>query len=223
MKLILLPYAGSLGLAYNQWTKSLREKYELYRIDYTKLKAGVREYECKSWMELCELLFEKIRDIITDDDYILFGHSMGTRAAYEIYDRLVENDMPLPKQIILSGCCVFTKPSEDPIGMPEEIFREKYIKLGGISDQVLACKELADYTFEDLRKDVHLLSQYQYKPLKITCPVMVLNGEQEEFSSKEEWEALLGCEVEQRFYPGKHFFIFDEENDILNDVFFSRF
>ena len=206
MKLILLPYAGSLGIAYNQWVKTLREKYELYRIDYGKLKAGVRNYECSSWTELCELLFEKIKEIVTDDDYVIFGHSMGSRAAYEMYLRIVENDMPLPRRIIFSGCTVLNKLHKDPMEMPEEKFREEYIALGGISEQVLECQE-----------------QYQYKPMHMKCPVMVLNGEKEEYSTKEEWEALLGCQVEQRFYPGKHFFIYDTDNDILNDVFFSNF
>lgn len=223
MKLILLPYAGSLGLAYNQWLKALREKYELYRINYTSLKPGVREYECSTWDELCELLFEKIRGIVTDEDYIIFGHSMGSRAAYEMYLRIVESGMPLPKQIIFSGCKVLTELHKDPTNVPEDEFRQEYIDLGGISEEVLACEELADYTFEDLRKDISLLCHYQYKPAKIACPVMVLNGEDEAHSSKEEWEDIVGHEVEQIIYPGKHFFIYDEENDILNNVFFSRF
>lgn len=223
MKLILLPFAGSLGLAYNQWAKPLRNKYELYRIDYTKLKPGVRNYDCSSWTELCDLLFEKMKEIVTDEDYVIFGHSMGSRAAYEMYLRIVENGMPLPRQIIFSGCTVLSEGHRDPMGMPDDAFRKDYISLGGISEQVLKHKELADLTFDELKKDIHILSQYEYRPMHMKCPVMVLNGEEEARSSKEEWEALLGCQVEQRIYPGKHFFIFDKENDILNDVFFANF
>lgn len=218
-KLILFPYAGSLGIGYNQWLKQLNERFDIYRITYTELKPGLREYNCHNWEELCELLFEKIKDIVKDGDYVFFGHSMGSRTEYEMYRRIVKNQLPLPKKIYFSGCTVLTKPTKDPSQLAEEEFREEYIKLGGISDEVLACKELADLAFADLRKDVQLLSQYRYEPVEMKCPVTVLNGDKDNYSSKENWEDVLGCKVDWKIYNGKHFFIYDHQDEIFKDLF----
>lgn len=218
-KLILFPYAGSLGLGYNQWIKQLKNSFEVHRIVYTSLKEGVRDYECASWNELMDLLYKKIAVLAEDEDYIFFGHSMGSRAAYEMYKRLWENGKPLPRRIIFSGCLELSKLTEDPDLLNEHEFREEYIKLGGISDEVLACEELADLAFTDLRKDVKLLSQYRFTPVPMKSPVTVLNGEDDRISSKEEWDDLLDTEVEWKLYKGKHFFIYDHEQEIIDDLF----
>lgn len=217
-KLILFPYAGSLGIAYNQWVKQLKSSFEVHRIVYTSLKEGVRNYECTSWNELMDLLYKKIEVLAEDEDYIFFGHSMGSRAAYEMYKRLWENGKPLPRRIILSGCEILSKITKDPDLLNEQEFREEYINLGGISDQVLACDELADLAFADLRKDVKLLSQYRFKPVPMKSSVTVLNGDLDNISSKEEWDELLGTEVEWKLYKGKHFFIYDHEQEIFNEL-----
>ena len=217
-KLILFPYAGSLGLAYNQWMKSLRTKFDATRIVYTDLKEGKRNYECASWEELMELLFQKVSQIVTDDDYIFFGHSMGSRAAYEMYRRILKENMPLPKKIILSGCQSLEHMTTDPDLLTEEKFRKEYIELGGISDEVLACEELAELAFAELRKDVKLLSQFRYVKTSVKCPVTILNGELDKISTKEEWEELLGKEVEWKLYSGKHFFIYDHETEIVDKL-----
>lgn len=218
-KLILFPYAGSLGIGYNQWLKQLKERFDTYRLNYTELKPGLREYNCHNWEELCELLFEKVRDIVKDGDYVFFGHSMGSRTEYEMYRQIVKNQLPLPKKIYFSGCTVLTKPTKDPSLSSEAEFREEYSKLGGISDEVLACKELADLAFAELRKEVQLLSQYRYEPIEMKCPVTVLNGDRDKYSSKESWEEVLGCNVDWNIYNGKHFFIYDHQDEIFRDLF----
>lgn len=218
-KLILFPYAGSLGLGYNQWTKQLQNSFEVHRIVYTNLKEGVRNYDCTSWNELMDLLYKKIEILAENEDYILFGHSMGSRVAYDIYKRLWENGKPLPKKIILSGCRILSRITEDPDLLNEQEFRDEYIEMGGISEEVLACDELADLAFAELKKDIKLLSQFRFIPVPIESSVTILNGDHDSFSSKEEWDELLDTEVEWKLYKGKHFFIYDHEQEIFNDLY----
>ncbi len=217
-KLILFPYAGSLGLGYSQWMKKLNKKFDVRRIVYTDLKEGQRCYECRSWNELIDLLYKKISQMVTDDDYILFGHSMGSRAVYEMYRRLWENGMPLPKRIIFSGCQSLDHTTKDPREQSEQEFRDEYVALGGISDEVLACEELSELAFTDLKKDVILLSQYRYVKVPIMCSVTVLNGDHDKKSSREEWSDLLGVDVEWELYSGKHFFIYSKEEEVIDKL-----
>ncbi|SES70403.1 thioesterase II family protein [[Clostridium] polysaccharolyticum] len=217
-KLFLFPYAGSLGLGYSQWVKKLKNNYDIVRIVYTDLKEDRRNYRCSSWDELVDLVYKKVANSITDDDYIFFGHSMGSRMEYELYSRLYQNNLPLPKRIIFSGCRKLSVKTKDPRECSEREFREEYISLGGISEEVLACEELADMAFEDLKMDVELLSQFQFVPVPMKCPVTIWNGNLDKISLKKEWEELLGCQVEWKLYMGKHFFIYDQEEEIIQEL-----
>lgn len=217
-KIILFPYAGSLGLGYSQWIRPLEKKFEVHRIVYTELKDGLREYRPLSWDELSELMFQRVVKMIGTGDYILFGHSMGSRAVYEMYRKIVEHKLPLPKRLIFSGCRTLSYGIKGPENYTEEEFKTTYIALGGISDQVLECEELAELAFSDLRKDVTLLSQFQYEPVEMKCPVTVWNGSRDKISSKKEWETLLGIEIEWEVYEGKHFFIYDYQDEIIQKL-----
>lgn len=217
-KLILFPYAGSLGIGYVQWMKQLKTKFEVHRINYNELKEGQREYLCNSWQELCDLAFEKILPIIKEGDYIFFGHSMGGRMEYEMYRRILEHGLVLPKKIIISGCRVLTNITTNPDEQTEEEFRQEYIDLGGLSDEVLACQELAELAFEDLKKDVRLLSEFRFYQVPMKCQVEVWNGTKDRYSEKEEWEELFGCEVSWKIYEGKHFFIYDHQETMIEQL-----
>lgn len=217
-KIILFPYAGSLGLAYNQWVKPLKRGFEVHRICYTELKEGCRNYQCSTWDELTDLMFRKVSRLVKDGDYIFFGHSMGSRAAYEMYKKLYEYNMPLPEKMILSGCQALNHPVKNPEDSTEEQFRNEYISLGGISEEVLACDELAELAFTELRKDVMLLKDFSFEYVPVQCPVVVLNGSKDTISSKEEWENLLQREVEWKLYSGKHFFIYDYQDEIIENL-----
>lgn len=218
-KLLLFPYAGSLGLGYTQWLKPLAKKFEVHRIVYTELSDEKYDYSSLDWESLIDIVFEEIAEIIKEGDYVLFGHSMGSRVIYDIYRRILANQLPIPNEIIFSGCRTLEYRTKTPDLYTEQEFRDEYISLGGISDQVLECKELADLAFDELRKDVKLLSQYRYVPVEMKCPVTVLNGERDKISSKEEWETLLGTEVDWKLYKGKHFFIYDFQDDIIEELY----
>lgn len=216
-KLILLPYAGSLGIAYTKWSKVLSERFELYRVDYNRLYPGKNYYEPSSWNELVELLMKKVQSITTDGNYIIYGHSMGVRMAAVIYYEMKKKGLPLPEKLILSGCRLLSEKTKNPDEEGKEKFRKEYIEMGGISEEVLANDELAELTFEALEKDIRLLSKYNYEnyKTKIECPVSILNGSKDTISTKEDWEELLGIPVEYHVYEGKHFFIYEHEKEIL--------
>lgn len=217
-KLILFPYAGALGLAYNQWLKRLEQQFLVLRIAYNDLKSGTSQYDCLNWDELMDKLFEKLKSTIKEGDYIFFGHSMGSRVEYEMYRKIVEKKLPLPKIMIISGCKVFTEGVIDPTFISEEEFRKKCIKLGGISNEVLEIPELTEIVFNELIRDIKILSQFQFFPVKIESPVIVLNGDDDEFSTKEEWEEILKCKVDWRLYEGNHFFIYKNKKEILEEL-----
>lgn len=60
-KLILFPYAGALGMAYNQWLKRLEQQFLVVRIAYNDLKSGISQYDYLNWDELMDKLFEKLK------------------------------------------------------------------------------------------------------------------------------------------------------------------
>lgn len=97
---------------------------------------------------------------------------------------------------------------------------EEYVALGGISDEVIASKELYELVTTELIKDVYLLSQFDFDEIsnKFRCPVEVMIGTQDQYSTKKEWEEVLGREIEYRIYEGKHFFIYSREQEVLEEI-----
>ena len=146
IKVFCMPHAGASASVYYKWEELLNEwKFELIPIEYQGHGIRADEDFYEDFDSMMEDVYEQVVEKLGESSrYVIFGHSMGSRAAYEMYKRLWENGKPLPRRIIFSGCLELSKLTEDPDLLNEHEFREEYIKLGGISDEVLACEELAE-------------------------------------------------------------------------------
>lgn len=218
--IILFPYAGSLGLAYNQWRKELSKFFHVHIINYNRTGKEKKYSDSQTYQELIDKIVEELSGIMTEGEYVFYGHSMGTRVICSVYDQLVKKNMILPEQVILSGAKDYSKPVESPYAKSKEAFMEEYIALGGISDEVIASTELYELVTEELIKDVYLLSQFDFVEIsnKFRCPVEVMIGTQDKNSTKKEWEEVLGQQIEYQIFEGKHFFIYNREQEVLQEI-----
>lgn len=103
VKLFCIPCAGGSANAYLKWNNYLQYNIELCPIELKGRGGRSDEAYYEDIDEAVEDVFNLIKDSINNNEYALFGHSMGGLIVYELYYKLLENGMKLPKQIFIYG------------------------------------------------------------------------------------------------------------------------
>lgn len=105
VKIIMFPYAGSIGYAYQKIIPYFdKSKYTIYMIDLNGRGERVEYESYSTWKQLIEDVGVQVNEIINSDsnEYILFGHSMGAKIAYDIYLWIRKKGINPPLYIIFS-------------------------------------------------------------------------------------------------------------------------
>ena len=202
IKLIMFPYAGSIGYAYQKIFPYFdKGQYDIHMIDLNGRGERIEYKPYSTWNQLVDDIFVQVIEIIKRDEneYVLFGHSMGAKIAYDVYLKLSMNKIKAPLYIIFSGCKIHSEKSEynKLLEMPKQDFEQEYIRLGGIPKEVLHDDDFREYVFDVIKQDLQLLVQYLPKLVRITENVIVLNGANDDKSSISDWKYL--CNKRNRF------------------------
>jgi len=88
IQMFALPYAGGSASIYNDWVSELKPSINVYPIEY----AGHGSRFCEDFYLSIEDAAEDISEMIKsqqEDDYVIYGHSMGCLVALERGNRLI--------------------------------------------------------------------------------------------------------------------------------------
>ncbi|GMQ55835.1 hypothetical protein AN1V17_02270 [Vallitalea sediminicola] len=140
MILFCLPYAGGTEFIYYKWKKYLNSSIKLEPIEIKG--RGKRFYEdfYQNIDEVVEDIFKNIKDKIVNEEYAIYGHSMGSILAYELYYKISNENIKRPKHIFFSGCKSPSIPRKKKqiYLLTDDEFIEELVNLSGTP------KELAD-------------------------------------------------------------------------------
>jgi surfactin synthase thioesterase subunit len=164
--------------------------------------------------------------------YILFGHSLGSRIAFELMRKIQELKLPLPIHFIASGSRgPHDESSKKNIyNLPDPEFIAELEKLNGTPKAVLENKELMDLFLPLLRADFELADTYCYNgDLVFDCPISVLGGKDDvdiSFEQLSSWQNFFKNQANVHMLPGDHFFIdshksicLEKINAIINNIY----
>ena len=224
MILFCLPYAGGSESIYYKWKKYLNPFIELEPIE---LKGRGRRYNeplYETLDEAVEDIFMNIKSKILNEEYMIYGHSMGSLLAYEIYYKIKDNALRKPKHIFFSGyeAPSIIKKRENTYTLPNYDFINKIMELGGTPEEVMNNKELLDLFLPIIRSDFKILETYNYKERedKIQCDVSILNGKKDSINLDEilAWKNHAGKDFKVYNFEGNHFFINSNVENITNVI-----
>lgn len=217
-----IPYAGASVNVYYRWKRWLPKEYELCLNELAG--RGSRYNECfyQSVHQAAVDIAERMIAQLGEDEYILFGHSMGALVAYEVYYELRNQGVKAPKHMFFSGrrapqilCrkCNIEK-------MDDKTFLSMVEALGGIQKEFYK-EEIVNVFLPIMRADFTMIEGYLYLPqkLKIECNVGVLYGLDDVSLSLEEvsrWKEVCGNNVSFFEFPGGHFFINNSPEKIVS-------
>ncbi|HCQ89391.1 MAG TPA: thioesterase [Clostridium sp.] len=223
MKLFCLPYAGGAEAIYYKWKKHLNSSIQLEPIELKARGKRFNESFYETLEEAVEDIFQIIKDKIVHDEYAIYGHSMGSLLAYELYYKIASKDLKIPKHIFFSGYkSPDIKSQEKHIHLlPDEEFIREVIGLGGTSEELLDNKELLELFIPILRSDFRVLENYVYinREDKIQCDISVLSGKEDDITQEEilAWKNHGDKEFKVHNVEGGHFFI-NTNSEIITDI-----
>lgn len=223
MILFCLPYAGGSKNVYFPWKKCLDSSIRLVPIELKGRGSRFNEDFYESLDEAVNDIFDIIKDNLMYEDYAIFGHSMGSLLAYELYYKITKENYKAPKHIFFSGHQAPEIISNSKIhSLPDEVFISEIMKMGGTPKEVLENKPLLDLFLPVLRNDFKIIENYQYieKSKKIQCGISVLNGNDDIIPANGllSWKNHSINDFELINFNGGHFFIKDDFNNVLNYV-----
>lgn len=192
-KIIALPFGGGNKFSYNKLYNNVNT------IEYTRYE----QYFIND-------IIEEISKI--NMEYFIYGHSMGGLIGYLVCQKLQEENLPMPKKLIVSGKKAPNVPRKKNIShLSDNEFWNKILALGGVPNEMQNYPELIEYYLPILKHDFKLVESYQYeKKPKLNIPIDVFYGSKE--ATEEEmrgWQDETTEEVTITKLPGNHFFIFD--------------
>ncbi|HEY0192907.1 MAG TPA: alpha/beta fold hydrolase, partial [Kofleriaceae bacterium] len=211
LRLICLPYAGGGASVFRTWPAALPPQIEVWAIELPGRETRAREAPLASRRVLVQQLTEALMPRL-HAPFAIYGHSMGSLLAFDLTRELRRRGGPRPEHLFMSGRRAPQLPEVVPMhDLPEPQLIERLRQLGGISDAVLAERELMDYFLPLLRADLSIVEAEPYTaapPLDV--PITALGGREDTRVPEADltpWGEQTTGRFEHEMFDGGHFFL----------------
>lgn len=165
-------------------------------------------------------VYEQIRRVITDDNFMLYGHSMGAYLALRVC-KMLEMDGFTAKHLFVSGNA---GPGEfrgrKRFELADDEFIEELLCLGGTPVELINSEEFVDFFLPIIRADFRVAELHRFEEgLSVRSPVFAMMGSDElEVARIDNWQKFTCDEFDFQIFPGGHFFIYDNANSICQII-----
>ena len=209
---LCFPFAGGNAYCYQKLKAQL--PYEIKTLELPGRGTRSTEPFLKSISALVSDFFDT--NELPKDDYFLFGHSMGASLAYEIAVEVHNKQLNMPKCLVVSGRKAPTIACEDDppdYMLSGQDFLDCLQGYGGTPQAILQEPELMAYFEPILKADLEAIDTYHNPtPLALPIPVLVLVGTEDDAKGREvtDWNKTSSISVDIKWFPGGHFFIFEQ-------------
>lgn len=217
MHLFFIPFSGGNSYSYMFFKKYLLGHIRIFNLELPGHGLRVAEPLLHSIEEMTDDLFRQIQPNI-NDEYAIFGHSLGALLAFTLCQKILKSGEKSPKRLFISGQ---TAPSlieaDDRYLMPNEQFIEVIREMKGTPEELLCEQSFLDFFLPIIRADFMAIANYKYEPdITIDVPITVLIGIKENISAKDAalWQKETIKEVEVKWFEGGHFFIHEKTDEI---------
>jgi medium-chain acyl-[acyl-carrier-protein] hydrolase len=221
-RLFCLPYAGGGAAIYRLWQPLLPEAV-VCPVQLPGRENRLPEPAITDIRELVQALIIELKPYL-DVPFQFFGHSMGALLCFELARQLRREHLPGPTRLFLSAHRAPHIPHKQAKlhTLPDREFIEELKTLGGTPEAVLQNEELMQLLLPMLRADFTINETYQYKeepPLNIPLAIM---GAQEDtevsVTDLDGWEKQTNQSFSVKIFPGDHFYIHSQQQDLIRHL-----
>jgi medium-chain acyl-[acyl-carrier-protein] hydrolase len=220
LRLFCFPYAGGGASIYRGWENSLPLGVEIYAIQPPGRGSRFRE-PALDRMDSLVVAVANAMEPLLDRPIVLFGHSVGAFASFEMAHRLAEMYGVKVKHLFVSGARGPQLPRnrKNIHDLSEEDFITELKTLNGTPPEVLENPELMRMVSATLRADFAVAETYRAgnRP-PLNCPITVFSGLDDTLAAREDleaWKVHTNASFDLLQLPGDHFFIHTSDSLIL--------
>lgn len=221
--LFVFPFAGGGVSAFRKWGGQF-ENIKFFVAQYPGRENRFSEKAISNIEELVKALFEDLKMTFDfNSPYYFFGHSMGTKIAYELALKIKENGLPNPNGIIISAGRAPCYKEPNPIyHLDDAGFIEGLRRYDGTPNEILDNKDLIGIFLPTLRADFIVDEDYQDKEgEKLNSKILGLMGDIDEEMEVEEllkWQDYTTKEFSYKYIEGKHMFVNTSPKSVINAI-----
>ena len=221
IRLFCLPYAGGSSLFYTDLKAYLNPSIELCPIDLAGHGMRMGEGLNTTMDQALNDVFGQMEKVGFDQPFALLGYSMGASIAYYLYFYLKERGQ-VPQHVYFMANTPPYVPDDDvpASDLPDDEFLDPLAALGGLSQEVLECKELVDLFLPIMRADVRLEEgSLASDPSTIDCNMSVIYSTQDDEGGQvEQWKRCAGRLCDFHRFEGTHFFMLDHYPEVAEII-----
>jgi surfactin synthase thioesterase subunit len=209
LRLLCLPFAGAGASAFRGWPETLPHDVDVVALQPPGREGRIAEPPFRSLLPLVESLADAV-DGVLDVPLVLFGHSMGALAAFELVRSLRRRESALPAHLVVSGLRAPQLPRRSPElhRLADAALVVELRRLGGTPRDVLEHDELLELVLPTLRADLTMCETYEYVPEPpFACPVSAWRGRfdrEVDDCELEAWAEHTSGGFDTRIFPGGH-------------------
>jgi medium-chain acyl-[acyl-carrier-protein] hydrolase len=223
VRLFCFPHAGGGGSFFLPWTAELAPQVAVCPVVLPGREGRIREPAFDRLAPLLDALVEALLPY-TDQDFAIFGHSMGSVVGYEFARRLEREHGRRPRCLLVSGRRAPHLPARRaPLhALPDQGFTEALRGLNGTPSEVLEDEGLLRLFRPTLRADFAVNETYTASAgAPLTCPVSALTGTADPEVTVEEmaqWQSVTAGAFRLRVFYGDHFYLKSRPEDVLDAI-----
>lgn len=224
MKLFCFPYAGGSAMVYSKWKKLIDDSFLIVPVEIPGRGIRFGEDLCDNMEDLIDDLYSRLKDSFMENDYMLYGHSMGSWIVYYLMNRIIKEEIRLPRHLYLSGkeAPHILKNKTMVHKLSKSEFMDKILSLGGTPVEFFDNEEMLDVFVPILRNDYKLIETCAYEePEKaFDCGITIFNGTEDDLEEEDiqGWSRYTAKEFDVYNFNGGHFFIHDHAQQMLNYI-----
>lgn len=221
MKVIVFPFAGGGKYSFAYLKEMLPEFIKFTVLEYPGRGMRIDDPLLYTLNEIVKDAFEQVKKRIGNEDYVIYGHSMGGLVGFLVCREIEAAGFRKPLKLVVTGCNPPTVKRQRRIAhLPAAQFWEEVMELGGIPQELKDELMLMEFFEPVLRADFKSIEEFRYEnKAPISIPIDVFYGSDEGINEKEvnEWKRLSYDEVCVEEVAGDHFFIYRHQ------TYFSRY
>lgn len=224
MLLFCIPHAGGSTLSYIKWKKYLDKQITFVPLDLPGHITRQKDRLCENFYQALEDLYDCLCTTIcdVDEEYSIYGHSLGAVFAYELYALLKERGKRLPTCLFFSGRWPpYIHKKEDSTYRDYEEFKNSFVKKVNLDKLSEFNDGLGEYFYKVIYSDLKLLDTYQTKstPYSITSDIAVMWGSDDQSMSYKDvsaWRSAAVRNINFMMISGAHLFPIENTEETVN-------
>ena len=225
IQLFCLPFAGGNKYSYREFIEKAPSFLKIVTLEYQGRGTRMQDALVTDINEMVNDVFGQVSPLVGQQDYAIYGHSLGGLMAYLLTLKLVENNHKPPMHIFITGTSGPSSPDRQEEKkrylLPQKEFIEEIRALDGMPEEILENEELLYYFEPILRADFQASETYTYRERPpLTIPFTVVTGTEEDIEPEniKLWQKESIYPVDFKRLPGKHFFIFQHTFKIIEII-----